>query len=162
MELSSQAAQGGRSSVLDALRAAGWFEGRRFDCSAWIEALGAAGFAPNPLALRLWEEFGGLKIASSAARTPASSLYVEPMDACIDSLDEAKRLARRFGENFSPLGMWSIQFRSYVGESGRVVAVGPMVMWDLGSSFSEALAYVVNGDEGGSRAQEAPWLAEPA
>ncbi len=83
---------------------------------------------------------------------------MDPVDACIDSAGEASRLARRFGENHSPLGMWSVQFRTYVAESGRVLAVGPMSVWVLGSTFAEALAYVVVGDGGGNRAEQAPWL----
>jgi hypothetical protein len=140
------------------LLAAGWADGRRFDSSVWVEALEEVGFELNPLALQIWSEFGALTISSSETRVPASSLYIEPMDACIDSFEEAVKLTRRFGENFSPLGMWSVQFRSYVGASGRVVAVGPLVLWELGSSFSAALTYVVNGDMGGSRAQRADWL----
>jgi hypothetical protein len=145
--------------VLRSLRSAGWVEGRRFDSSAWVEWLEGAGYEPSPLALQIWSALGGLTIASAESRVPASSLWVEPMDACIDSFEEAAKLERRFGEVYSPLGMWSVQYRSYVSVSGRVVAVGPLVVWDLGSSFAEALAYIVKGDAGGSRAQQADWLA---
>ncbi len=55
--------------------------------------------------------------------------------------------------------MWSVQFRSYIAASGRVVAVGPNVLWPLGSTFAEALAYVVDGDAGVNRAEQAGWLA---
>ncbi|WP_406273553.1 hypothetical protein OH779_37440 [Actinacidiphila glaucinigra] len=55
--------------------------------------------------------------------------------------------------------MWSSQFRSYVAVSGRVVAVGPNAVWQLGASFAEALTYVVDDDGGGSRAERAEWLA---
>lgn len=142
-----------------ALRAAGWFEGRRFDTYAWTTVLRSAGYVLNHCAPRLWEAFGGLRIVSSPARSPASSLYVDPVDACIDSRDESVRLSERLGENFSPLGMWSIQHRTYVGASGRVIAVGPGVMWDLGATFDEALDYVVNGDGGVDRTQKALWLS---
>lgn len=159
MERTSQTLWGGDPSVLEAMRRAGWTEGRCFDSSIWVEMLERAGFVLNPLALQIWEELGGLTIASSENRIPASSLYVEPVDACIDSFEESVKLSERFGENFSPLGMWSIQFRSYVSASGKVVAVGPRVLWELGSRFSDALAYIVNGDGGGSRARQADWLA---
>jgi hypothetical protein len=92
LEHSSQAIWGSDPSVLDALLAAGWADGRRFDSSVWVEALEEVGFELNPLALQIWSEFGALTI------------------------------------------------------------------WELGSSFSAALTYVVNGDMGGSRAQRADWL----
>jgi hypothetical protein len=55
--------------------------------------------------------------------------------------------------------MWSVQYRSYVAASGRVIAVGPNVLWHLGSTFAEALACVVDGDAGADRAERADWLA---
>jgi len=158
MEHTNEAIWAGDPAVLDALRASGWFEGRRFDISSWIESLEAAGFELNELARRVWSEFGGLTIVSSATRDPSSSLHVDPEDACIDTVDEAATLGQRFGENYSPLGMWSTQFRSYIGASGRVIAVGPRVIWELGLSFAEALADIVSGDNGGDHAEDVDWL----
>lgn len=120
--------------------------------------LEAAGFQLNDLALRVWAEFGGLTIRSSEVRVPPSSLHIDPVDACIDAFDEAELLSRRFDRNYSPLGMWSVQFRSYIGGDGRVIAVGPQVLWELGLSFSEALDFVVNGEAGVDRAESAEWL----
>lgn len=54
--------------------------------------------------------------------------------------------------------MWSIQYRSYVAASGRVIAVGAGFMWQLGTSFAEALTYVVEGDGGADRTERAAWL----
>jgi hypothetical protein len=107
----------------------------------------------------VWAEFGELTIRSSSSRVPGSLLHMEPVDACIDAAEEASTLKRHYGENYSPLGMWSSQFPAYIAASGRVIAVGPNCLWPLGSTFMEALAYVVVGDGGGSRAQQADWLA---
>jgi hypothetical protein len=120
--------------------------------------LEATGFELNDLSRRIWAEFGDLTIESSEARFPSSSLHVDPVDACIDAPDEASTLKRKLGENYSPLGMWSVQFRSYISESGRAIAVGPRVMWELGLSFAEALDFVVNGDGGKDRARRVDWL----
>jgi hypothetical protein len=146
-------------TVVRSLHAAGWFDGREFDVSDWVRSLEAAGFELNDLAIRVWSEFGGLTIASSEVRMPSSSLWIDPEDACVDAVDEASKLRQRFGENYSPLGMWSGQFRSYISAGGRVVAIGLLDMWELGLSFSEAVNYVVNGDSGESRLQQADWLA---
>ncbi|MFC9672687.1 SUKH-3 domain-containing protein [Streptomyces sp. NPDC056949] len=110
-------------------------------------------------AVEVWAEFGELTIKSCPARVPASSLRIDPVDACVDTAAEAFKLRHRYAENYSPLGMWSVQFRSYIAASGRVVAVGPNFLWPLGSTFAEALAYVVDGDAGVNRAEQADWLA---
>ncbi|MFJ3101901.1 SUKH-3 domain-containing protein [Streptomyces sp. NPDC086835] len=158
MEPTGEPIHGDRPAVLEALRAAGWAEGREYDISGWMEELGGAGFEPGPLARRVWSEFGGLTIRSATQRVPPSSLRIDPVDACIDALDESRVLSRRFGENCSPLGMWAVQFRSYIAESGLVVAIGLRDMWVLGPTFAEALAHVVVGGGDESRRQQADWL----
>ncbi len=85
-------------------------------------------------------------------------MYVDPVDACIDMIDEARVLAEHEGERFTPLGMWSSQFRAYVAPGGRTIAVGPLVMWDLGETFTDALIYIVRGEEDPAREQNARWL----
>ncbi|MER6462492.1 SUKH-3 domain-containing protein [Streptomyces sp. NPDC001288] len=145
--------------MLDALGAAGWTAGRKIGTAHWAQQLTAAGFVLNDAAVGIWAEFGELTVKSSSARIPASSLHIDPVDACVDTAAEASKLRRRYAENYSPLGMWSVQFRSYIAASERVVAVGPNFLWPLGSTFAEALAYVVDGDAGINRAEQADWLA---
>ncbi|MEU8929574.1 SUKH-3 domain-containing protein [Streptomyces sp. NPDC048409] len=145
--------------MLDALGVAGWTAGRRIATGDWTQQLTAAGFELNDTAVRVWAEFGALTIKSCSTRVPASSLRIDPVDACVDTAAEASRLRHRYAENYSPLGVWSVQFRSYIGTSGRVVAIGPNVLWPLGSTFAEALTYVVDGDAGVDRAVKADWLA---
>jgi hypothetical protein len=145
--------------VFSALSAAGWMPGRR--CQAvegWTEALTTAGFVVHGLARHVWAELGALKILSSPERVPSSSLFVDPVDAGIDSLEENQTLNHHYNDSFAPLGMWSQQFRSYVGSGGRVVAVTVQTIWELGATFPEALDYIINGDEGGSRARTVAWL----
>ncbi|MFF6780786.1 SUKH-3 domain-containing protein [Streptomyces sp. NPDC012510] len=144
--------------MLDALSVAGWTAGRRTATRDWTEQLTSAGFKLDDAAVEIWAEFGELTIESSPARVPASSLHIDPVDACVDTAAEASTLKYRYAENYSPLGMWSVQFRSYIATSGRVVAVGPNCLWSLGSTFAEALAYVVDGDVGVNRAEQADWL----
>ncbi|WP_330322824.1 SUKH-3 domain-containing protein [Streptomyces anulatus] len=144
--------------MLEALGAAGWSAGRRVDTGTWTRKLVAAGFEFNDVATAAWAEFGELTIKSSPARVPSSSLRLDPVDACIDASEEARKLMCRYGENYSPLGMWSIQYRSYVAACGRVIAVGAGFMWQLGTSFAEALTYVVEGDGGADRTERAAWL----
>ena len=142
----------------DALRIAGWTAGRAVTTGDWTRQLTAAGFELNDAAVGIWAEFGDLTIKSYPARAPASSLRIDPVDACIDTAAEAASLKHRYAENYSPLGTWSVQLRSYIAAGGRVVAVGPNVLWSLGSTFAEALIYVVYGDGGVNRAEQADWL----
>ncbi|MFG3588801.1 SUKH-3 domain-containing protein [Streptomyces sp. NPDC047990] len=144
--------------MLDALGLAGWTPGREIATGDWARQLTAVGFELNDTAVGVWAEFGDLTVNSCPTRIPGSSLHIDPVDACVDAAAEASRLRHRYAENYSPLGMWSIQYRSYIATSGRVVAVGPGVLWSLGSSFAEALAYVVDGDGGADRTERAPWL----
>lgn len=118
----------------------------------------AAGFEFNDVATAVWAQFGELTIRSSPARVPSSPLRLDPVDACIDASEQARKLRRRYGENYSPPGMWSIQYRSYVAASGRVIAVGAGFMRQLDTSFAEALTYVVEGDGGAARTERAAWL----
>jgi hypothetical protein len=59
------------------------------------------------------------------------------VDACVDTVEAAVSLRRRFGEGFSLLGMWSVQFRSYVAAGGCVVAVGSNVLWHMGATLAK-------------------------
>ncbi|MEU5379825.1 SUKH-3 domain-containing protein [Streptomyces sp. NPDC003631] len=144
--------------VLDALGAAGWTAGREIAITDWTRQLTGAGFELNDVAVEVWAEFGELTIRSSSSRVPGSRLHMDPVDACIDAAEEAATLERHYGENFSPLGMWSSQFPAYISASGRVIAVGPHWLWPLGATFMEALAYVVDGDGGVNREERAEWL----
>jgi hypothetical protein len=144
-------------SVSEALGGAGWTAGPKIATASWTQQLTGAGFELNDVALGVWAEFGELTIKSSSVRVSCSSLHIDPVDACIDTAEEAATLRRRCAENYSPLGMWSVQLRSYI--AARVVAVGPNWLWPLGSTFVEALAYVVDGDGGVNRAEQADWLA---
>ncbi|MFC8827587.1 SUKH-3 domain-containing protein [Streptomyces sp. NPDC057137] len=145
MALGSNPLWGSEPKVRVSLEAAGWRCGRRVEISHWVDLLGGRGFKLNAMALRIWEEFGRLEILSSPVRDPQSSLHIDPVDACIDAGSESQRLADAYDASFSPLGMWSIQYRTWIAESGRVLAVGPGIIWELGESFPDALHFVVIG-----------------
>lgn len=134
------------ASVYAALRDAGWFTGRSIDISNWVRQLSSVGYDVSERAKRAWAEFGQLTVRSAPDRVPKSSLCVDPVDAGIDTVDEAQRLGARLDTTFAPLGMWSSQFRAYIGEEGRVVAVGPRSAWFLGSDIESTLKFVVQGE----------------
>jgi SUKH-3 immunity protein len=137
--------------VRTALRQAGWSPGRCIDVTTWVRQLGSVGYMVSPYARQVWAEFGNLNIKSVPSRVPGSSLRVDPVDAGIDTVDEAQRLGRRLQATFVPLGMWSSQFRAYVSDRGRVVAVGPRSAWFLGDTIEIALRFIVEGDGRGIR-----------
>lgn len=143
--------------VAVALSDAGWHEGRDVDVTGWVLSLKGAGFHLNGHAVRAWRSFGGLTIWSGADREPSSSLRIDPWDACGDRLDESDMLRGRHGVGYSPLGLWSGQFRAYVGDDGRVIATQIGQEYLLGSGVAEALEFVVCGDSDGNRR---PWVYE--
>ncbi|SCL45506.1 SUKH-3 immunity protein [Micromonospora citrea] len=130
--------------VLNALLEVGWFPGRMFDTLPWEQLLSRAGVPINGRALEIWKEFGELRIRRSTVEKP-SSLKVDPVEASSGLPDDADRLRSDYGEVLSPIGMWSVQYPSYVAESGWVMAIGPGWDWLLGRSFSETLDLVILG-----------------
>jgi hypothetical protein len=142
---------GANPEVIKALKAAGWYEGRSYPIEKWVEALRAQGFTLNAPAVQVWREFGGLTILSASSRSPSSSMVIDPVDACIDSADEAAELGVRHGINYSPLGMWSGRFKVYIGEDKRLIAsdLGQELL--LGLSVEQSLEFVVLGGPGGVR-----------
>lgn len=145
MEPISQLLMDADPDIRAALERAGWSQSRSIDISPWVEILETAGFEINASASLIWQELGGLDIKSSSRREPRSSLRIDPVDACIDAAGEAARLGRKYGEVHSPLGLWSLQYRTYVGSGGRVIAVGPGGEWKLGDNIMEALTFVIIG-----------------
>jgi SUKH-3 immunity protein len=131
--------------VLDALISAGWHENRPYDTSRWMSVLVGEGFTINQLARAIWASYGGLRVRSASSREPASSLKIDPVESSSGALDEAERLERDYGENYSPIGFWSAQYPAYIAPSGRVVAAGPGIDWELGESFEAALSFIVIG-----------------
>ena len=144
--------------VRRAVMEAGWHEGRQFDTTTWTAKLSRAGFEINDLAQRLWLDLGGLTINGLPDRTDSSSLLIDPVDACIDAIEETRSLSQFIGENCSPLGMWSVQFRTYCSESGYIFAVWPRTIWDLGRTIPTAFEYVVLGGDRQGRERAAPFI----
>ena len=66
-------------------------------------------------------------------------------------------LRSRHGVGYSPLGLWSVQFRAYVGDDGRVIATQLGQEHLLGGGVAEALEFVVRGHPDGNYR---PWIYE--
>lgn len=130
--------------VRTALEAAGWYPGREYPAQSWADALTREGFHINDNALAIWSEFGGIRVRRESEERP-SSFYFDPFDAASGAADEARRLNEDYRENLSPIGLWSSQYRSYIAESGWVMAVGPGWDWELGKNLADMLDLVVIG-----------------
>lgn len=143
--------------VTAALLDAGWHEGRDVDVSDWVRRLEEGGFSLNDQAVSVWRSLGGLTIRSSDDREPASSLRIDPVDACGDRVEESEMLRDRHGIDYSPMGLWSEQFRAYIGDDGRVIATQLGQEYLLGNGVPEALEFVVSGHADGNRR---PWMYE--
>jgi hypothetical protein len=146
------------SQITAALLDAGWHEGRNIDVSDWMHRLEGGGFHLNDYAVGMWRSLGGLTVRSNAEREPPSSFHIDPWDACGDRVEEGEILRSRNGVSYSPLGTWSGQFRTYVGDDGRVIATQLGQEYLLGAGVAKALEFVVRGDPDGNRR---PWVCEP-
>jgi hypothetical protein len=146
-------------AVTAALVDAGWHEGRDVDVTDWVRRLEGGGFHLNDHGVRVWRSLGGLTVRSGVDREPGSSLHVDPVGACGDRLEEGYMLRDRHGVGYCPLGLWSEQFRAYVGDDGSVIATQLGQEYLLGRGVTEALEFVVRGDPDGNRR---PWVYEVA
>lgn len=127
-----------------ALHESGWYERRAVDESQWIDLLTAEGFIVHDLARETLAEYGGIRLRPVAG-TSRGTLDFDPVDAASGLADEAAMLREDYGEIYFPIGMWSNQYVVYLGESGRVIAMGPGWDWELGASLPEALAFIASG-----------------
>src|SRR5262245_17733294 len=131
------------TDIRAALVKAGWHPLRKVSPFRWTRPLEEEGFEFNDAALAILAEFGGIRVLGLSRDGIRSSLDFDPYDAASGSLDEAETLAEDYGENYSPIGTWSGQYATYVGESGRLLAMGPGWDWELGKTLYECLELVV-------------------
>ncbi|WP_306210265.1 SUKH-3 domain-containing protein [Actinoplanes sp. RD1] len=133
-----------REEVRQALIAAGWTADRQIDVADWVRRFESQGFTINEPTLAAWREFGNLRVRRNSVDRPSSFLF-DPIDASDGLVGRAKRLSDDYGENLSPLGMWSVQYPSYMAASGWVMAIGPGWDWELGRTLDDMLDLVAMG-----------------
>jgi hypothetical protein len=137
------------SSVMKVLEDAGWSERRRAGIRYVRQALDASGFAVDEQQAAVLASFVGLSVSLPAFPTMRinflneDSLIVDPVGVGTRNIAEARDLLTRFSSNFCPFGWWLCRSHVYFSSSGLTVAVLPGVLWRLGSSFDEALEFMI-------------------
>jgi hypothetical protein len=84
----------------------GWYEGRKIDISLYKEMYKKYNITPNPLALNILGEFGGvnLKLPSKGSNY-YTSLILDPSEGEV-TFEELKEFEETIGEKLTPLGFF--------------------------------------------------------
>ncbi|MBA0049397.1 SUKH-3 domain containing protein [Streptomyces sp. AJS327] len=145
--------------VDDALRAAGWWPGRRDirQAEVWADALRAhttpAGHQHAVLAsaVEIWAEFGTLPIVPSGPgrEVAPTSVLIDPTPA-LHAARTLGDLGRALETDICPLGVEGVDGRGEallaIDTAGRVYGVDPAGDWYLGPDFDAALTTLLLGE----------------
>ncbi|MEK8212703.1 SUKH-3 domain-containing protein [Paenibacillus sp. FSL L8-0463] len=126
----------------------GWYEGREIDISLYKDMYQKFNIKPNPLALNLLKEFGGiyLKLPSKSSNY-YTSLILDPSEGEV-TLEELKEFEETMGEKLTPLGFFPRSTLDiYISNSNKFYFAGSyefMYIVFIGSDFYEMLEVYFN------------------
>lgn len=135
---------------LTALNAAGWYPERRVEVRPLIDSLTVEGYPRNPLAEEILGTLEGLTVEPINLTGPNfinEPFSFDPIAAGTGHRwDLAAEVEEVLGGKYFPLGEWLSNSSVFIEAGGRVVATGLGWIWEVGSSFEEALQMVVRAD----------------
>ncbi|MGW6613596.1 SUKH-3 domain-containing protein [Streptomyces erythrochromogenes] len=138
------------SPLLRALRDAGWHPQRRISVEPWLGALWQEGYVPNLRAEEILVALGGLVVEPVSQSGPNFSndepFNFDPISAGSGQRGLASEIEGVLGGRYFPIGEWLSYSSVFVGDDGRVVAAGLGWIWEMGSTFEEALELAVCAD----------------
>ncbi|WP_120719582.1 SUKH-3 domain-containing protein [Streptomyces hundungensis] len=136
--------------LLQALSDAGWDPQRRVDVSAWSDALRQEGYVPNQQVDEVLAALGGLTIEPVNQAGPNFSndepLNLDPISAGSGQRALALEIEQVLGGQYFPIGEWLSYSSVFMEADGRVVAAGLGWIWEMGSSFEDALELAICAD----------------
>ncbi|MFG2146855.1 SUKH-3 domain-containing protein [Streptomyces sp. NPDC048696] len=139
-----------RQDLLEALSASGWSAQRSVDTSQWVEPLESEGYRVHPLAEEVLATMGGLSIEPINRVGPNFTndepFNFDPLAAGSGQREMAMEVEGILGGSYFPLGEWLSYSSVFVESQGRVIATGMGWIWELGSTFEEALELTVCAD----------------
>jgi hypothetical protein len=139
-----------RPALTQALRDSGWHPDRRVDVAPWVESLRQEGYAPNPKAEEILAELGGLVIEpinqAGVNFSNDEPFSFDPISAGSGQRSLASEIEEALGGQYFPIGEWLSYSSVFVESGGRVVAAGLGGIWEMGSTFEDALELAVCAD----------------
>ncbi|MFD5622408.1 SUKH-3 domain-containing protein [Streptomyces yangpuensis] len=133
--------------LLQALRGAGWHPQRRVGVNSWINSLQREGYLSSPQVEEILAALGGLVIEpinwSGPNFTNGEPFNLDPISAGSGQLGLASEIERVLGGRYFPIGEWLSYSSVFIGVDGRVVAAGLGWIWEMGSTFEEALELAI-------------------
>lgn len=135
--------------VQGALREAGWFPGRQVDVEKW-SALEDGGYVFHDMAREILAGIDDLTITPVRETGPNfvndDPFVVDPAEGW-GSRGIAEDIEDQFGGQYFPLGAWLSYSTVFVESSGRVVVAGFGPIWELGTTFEDALDLLVRSSQ---------------
>ncbi|RSS51710.1 hypothetical protein EF912_20305 [Streptomyces sp. WAC07061] len=136
--------------LLRALRDAGWHPQRRVNISPWLDSLRQEGYLPNPQAEEILAALGGLVIEPINQSGPNFSndepFNFDPISAGSGQRALASEIEGALGGQYFPIGEWLSFSSVFIEADGKVVAAGLGWIWDMGSTFEDALELAICAD----------------
>lgn len=133
--------------VFDALRSAGWVQGRSYDITPWVEELEKQGYELFKTGAQALVAYGGLELEPINREGPNfdndDPLIVDPVLAGSGHRVLADELERELGGMWYPFGEWLSGSSVFVGANGWTVATGMEWVWELGASVEEAIEFAL-------------------
>ncbi|MFF2331207.1 MULTISPECIES: SUKH-3 domain-containing protein [unclassified Streptomyces] len=139
-----------RPDLLRALRDAGWHPRRRVGVSPWLDSLQQEGYLPNQQAEEILAALGGLVIEpinqSGSNFSNDEPFNFDPISAGSGQRGLATEIEGVLGGQYFPIGEWLSYSSVFIEAEGKVVAAGLGWIWEMGSTFEDALELAICAD----------------
>jgi hypothetical protein len=153
------------SPLVAALKAAGWFPGRKVEVGQTVTELVAEGYRSNPFATAFLEELSGLRIAPINSDGPnftnTEPLIIDPSGVGRRHRSEAAEVESVADEDVFPVAWWLSHSYVYVTASARVLAFSSGLIWSLGEGPEQGLDMAIRASSQliciGSRPGQPRW-----
>ncbi|MEU4445664.1 SUKH-3 domain-containing protein [Actinosynnema sp. NPDC050801] len=136
--------------VLRALGDAGWHSQRSMDVSPWLNSLQREGYLPSPLAQEILGTLGGLEVypinSFGSNFRNQEPFNFDPIKAGSGQRELALEVEKYLGGSYFPIGEWLSYSSVFIEAEGRAVSAGLGWIWEMGSTFEEALTLAVCAD----------------
>jgi len=134
-------------AVEDALRAAGWWPGRRHDTARWEAELLALGYVVTDPGVELLREVGGLKVVGPegypGAHYGPGEVWFDPLVGLMLEPEDLAEVEAAFGQQLMCVGQYGPMYMLAVGSEGLMVATDSGTTFVQGATVAEGLVQLI-------------------